>query len=84
MNEIAAKNDWKIHTQANLVFSLKQPREQIKNLFAYLKIPVELKNKQFAEYLQSACAVYIAGCDHRFDLLCACTVCGHCYSIGQP
>ncbi|MGZ4001701.1 MAG: hypothetical protein ACXVIY_13765, partial [Mucilaginibacter sp.] len=56
--ELAAKNDWKIHTQANLVFSLKQPREQVKNLFAYLRIPVELENKQFLN-IYSQFAPYI-------------------------
>jgi len=42
VKEIAGKNDWKLHMQANLLFSLKQQREQIKNLLSYLKIPVEL------------------------------------------
>jgi DNA mismatch repair ATPase MutS len=58
ISEIAQKNDWKIHTQANLVFSLKQPKDQIKNLFIYLKIPVELKDKRFL-YLYSQAAPYV-------------------------
>jgi len=58
VTELAAKNDWKIHTQANLVFSLKQPRDQVKNLFAYLRIPVELENKQLLN-IYSQLAPYI-------------------------
>ncbi|MFI5160419.1 MAG: DNA mismatch repair protein MutS [Sphingobacteriales bacterium] len=58
VDELAEKNDWKIHTQANLVFSLKQPKEQVKNLFAYLKMPVELKNKQFLD-MYSKIAPYL-------------------------
>ncbi len=42
VNEIAGKNDWKLDIQANLLFSLKQQREQIKNLVNYLNIPVEI------------------------------------------
>ena len=45
--EIAGKNDWKIDMQAHLLFSLKQQKEQIKNLLAYLKIPVELEQQQW-------------------------------------
>lgn len=45
--EIANKNDWKIDMQAYLLFSLKQQREQIKNLVAYLKIPVELEDQKW-------------------------------------
>jgi len=44
IKEIAGKNDWKLDIQANLLFSLKQQREQIKNLLSYLKITVELEN----------------------------------------
>ena len=32
IDEIAGKNDWKLDIQAHLLFSLKQSREQIKNL----------------------------------------------------
>jgi len=45
--EIANKNDWKIDMQAYLLFSLKQQREQIKNLIEYLKIPVELEDQKW-------------------------------------
>ncbi len=47
VKEIAGKNDWKLHMQANLLFSLKQQREQIKNLLNYLKMPVELGEQEW-------------------------------------
>jgi DNA mismatch repair ATPase MutS len=47
VNEIAAKSDWKLDIQAHLLFSLKQQREQIKNLLEYLKISVELKDEKW-------------------------------------
>ncbi|TWJ04413.1 MutS-like protein [Mucilaginibacter frigoritolerans] len=47
ISEIANKNDWKLDIQAHLLFSLKQQREQIKNLLEYLKIPVELKDEKW-------------------------------------
>ncbi len=53
VNEITGKNDWKLDIQAHLLFSLKQSREQIKNLVAYLKIPVTLQDeKLLAIYCQ--------------------------------
>jgi hypothetical protein len=62
IKEIGSKNDWKIHIQANLVFALKQPREQIKNLFTYLAAPVELKNQRLFElYSNAAPFVLLAG-----------------------
>jgi len=47
VTEITNKNDWKIDMQAYLLFSLKQQREQIKYLIAYLKIPVELEDQKW-------------------------------------
>jgi uncharacterized membrane protein YraQ (UPF0718 family) len=47
VKEIAGKNDWKLHIQANLLFSLKQQREQVKNLLNFLKIPVELDQQEW-------------------------------------
>jgi DNA mismatch repair ATPase MutS len=47
VEEIAGKNDWRLDLQANLLFSLKQQREQIKNLVNYLKIPVELEDQKW-------------------------------------
>ncbi len=45
ISEIKEKNDWRIDMQAHLLFSLKQDKQQIKNLLEYLKIPVELDNQ---------------------------------------
>ncbi|MDB5159124.1 MAG: hypothetical protein JWR50_3831 [Mucilaginibacter sp.] len=42
VKDLATKNDWKLEFQAHLLFSNKQDRNQIKNLIAYLKLPVEL------------------------------------------
>jgi DNA mismatch repair ATPase MutS len=47
VEEIAGKNDWKLETQAYLVFCLKQQKEQVKNLLGYLKIPVTLDNEKW-------------------------------------
>jgi len=47
VQEIGSKNDWRIDMQANLVFSIKQQPEQIKNLLDYLKIPVELEDQKW-------------------------------------
>lgn len=44
--EIAGKNDWKLNTQAHLLFSLKQNREQIKRLVEYLKAPIEISSEK--------------------------------------
>ena len=52
--EIANKNDWKIDMQAYLLFSLKQQREQIKNLIAYLKFPVELEDQKWLSIYSKA------------------------------
>lgn len=54
VDEIAAKNDWKIHTQANLVFGLKQGKHEIRNLFAYLQTPVELERQWLYWYCRVA------------------------------
>ncbi len=47
VEEIAGQNDWKLDIQANLLFSLKQRREQIKNLVNYLNIPVEINGENW-------------------------------------
>lgn len=55
VNEIAAKNDWRLQYQAYLVFCLKQSREQIRNLLNYLKLPVDLNlNPLFRVYISLA------------------------------
>jgi len=65
VEEIAGKNDWKLDFQANLLFSLKQQREQIKNLVNYLNIPIEIDGEgwlstysRIAPYLLFAVIIY--------------------------
>jgi len=58
VDEIAAKNEWKLDLQAHLLFSIKQQREQIKNLLEYLKIPVELEDEKWLN-LYSKMAPYL-------------------------
>ncbi|WP_295791050.1 DNA mismatch repair protein MutS [Mucilaginibacter sp.] len=61
VDEIAGKNDWKLDIQAHLLFSLKQSRDQIKNLVAYLKIPVTLQSeKLLAIYCQASPYILLA------------------------
>jgi len=47
VKEITAKPKWKLNFQTRLLFALKQPSNQIKNLVAYLKTSVEIKNEKF-------------------------------------
>lgn len=56
--EISGKNEWIQDIQAHLLFSLKQQREQIKNLLEYLKIPVELEDEKWLN-LYSKIAPYL-------------------------
>jgi hypothetical protein len=58
VDEIAQKNDWKIHTQANLVFALKHEKNEIEKLLEYLKMPVEL-DKQAWLTIYARIAPYI-------------------------
>jgi len=58
VSEIGSKNDWRIDMQAHLVFSIKQQREQIKNLLDYLKIPIELEDQKWLA-LYSKVAPYL-------------------------
>ncbi|MBD1366885.1 DNA mismatch repair protein MutS [Mucilaginibacter sp. ZT4R22] len=61
VKELAAKPGWKLNFQANLLFSLKQHREQVTNLITFLKTPVELDNEKFLRvYSQSAPFVLLA------------------------
>jgi len=45
IEEITHKNDWKLDLQARLLFSIKQEANQFKQLFAYLKIPLDLSGE---------------------------------------
>ncbi|MEO7214814.1 DNA mismatch repair protein MutS [Mucilaginibacter sp.] len=61
VKEIAAKAEWKLKFQTNLLFSLKQHPEQVKNLITYLKTPVELDNEKFVKvYMHIAPFVLLA------------------------
>ncbi len=58
VKELGSKNDWRIDMQAHLVFSIKQQKEQIKNLLNYLKIPIELEDRKWLA-LYSKIAPYL-------------------------
>ncbi|MFD0765645.1 DNA mismatch repair protein MutS [Mucilaginibacter lutimaris] len=61
VRELVAKKEWKLKFQTNLLFSLKQQRDQITNLITYLKTPVELDNERFLKvYTQAAPFVLLA------------------------
>jgi hypothetical protein len=45
VEELAAKNDWKLDLQARLLFSLKQNTDQFQQLFAYLRMPLNLSGE---------------------------------------
>jgi DNA mismatch repair ATPase MutS len=46
VKELASKTEWKLNFQTRLLFAIKQPSNQIKNLLTYLKTPVEIKDEQ--------------------------------------
>jgi DNA mismatch repair ATPase MutS len=54
IKEISAKNEWRLDVQANLLFALKQSEQQLPNLLAYLKLPVEFEK---LEWLKVYCNV---------------------------
>jgi hypothetical protein len=47
IQELAQKHDWRLDLQANLLFALKQNQQQLPNLLAYLKMPVELTGEKW-------------------------------------
>jgi len=47
MQELAQKHEWRLNLQANLLFALKQDAQQLPNLLAYLKMPVELTGEKW-------------------------------------
>jgi len=58
IRELAGKNDWKLEMQALLLFANKAATDQLKNLFIYLHIPLNLPGEKwltlyakFAPYL---------------------------------
>ena len=47
VNEVAAKNDWKLEIQTRLLFALKQDTDQLKNLFKYLHLPLDMPGEKW-------------------------------------
>ncbi|MEO3404274.1 DNA mismatch repair protein MutS [Mucilaginibacter sp. CAU 1740] len=47
VKEIATKNDWKLDLQTRLVFAIKQDTDQLKNLFKYLRIPLDMPGEKW-------------------------------------
>jgi DNA mismatch repair ATPase MutS len=47
VKELAAKPAWKQNFQTRLLFGLKQPDNQVKNLITYLKTTIEVKDEKF-------------------------------------
>ncbi|MDB5134504.1 MAG: mutS 5 [Mucilaginibacter sp.] len=45
VQELAEKNDWKLDMQARLLFSIKQTSDQFRQLFAYLRTPLNLSGE---------------------------------------
>jgi DNA mismatch repair ATPase MutS len=47
VKEIATKNDWKLAMQTLLVFAIKQDINQLKNLFKYLHLPLDMPGEKW-------------------------------------
>ena len=47
VKELSEKPDWKLNFQTRLLFCLKQPLNQIKNLVTYLNTTLEIKDERF-------------------------------------
>jgi len=53
VKEIAAKNSWKLDLQTRLVFAIRQDINQLKNLFKYLHIPLDMPGEKWlAAYIK--------------------------------
>lgn len=46
VKELAAKKEWKLNLQASLLFAVKQDKDQLNRLFAYLKIPIVIPHEK--------------------------------------
>lgn len=46
VEELAGKKDWKLNLQASLLFAVKQDKDQLNRLFAYLKLPVVIPHEK--------------------------------------
>jgi glycerol uptake facilitator-like aquaporin len=47
IDEISAQNNWKVNTQTKLLFASKEDTDQMKRLFIYLGIPMELSGEKW-------------------------------------
>jgi DNA mismatch repair ATPase MutS len=47
VKEIAGKNDWKLSVQTLLVFAIQQDVNQLKNLFKYLHLPLDMPGEKW-------------------------------------
>jgi hypothetical protein len=47
LKELSSKNDWKLDFQAKLLFARNLKETEFEKLFAYLKLPLELKGETF-------------------------------------
>jgi hypothetical protein len=46
VEELAGKKDWKLNLQARLVFAVKRDKNQLKLLFAYLRLPIDIAHEK--------------------------------------
>ena len=47
IKEIATKNDWKLEIQTRLLFGIQQDVNQLKNLFKYLHLPLDMPGEKW-------------------------------------
>jgi DNA mismatch repair ATPase MutS len=47
IKELATKNDWKLELQTRLLFALQQQTDQLKNLFKYLHMPLDMPGEKW-------------------------------------
>jgi hypothetical protein len=50
VKELSIKNDWKLDLQAKLLFANGADADQLKGLFAYLKLPLELPGEKLLRF----------------------------------
>ena len=61
VKEIAAKHSWKLDLQTRLIFAIKQDVNQLKNLFKYLHIPLDMPGEKWlAAYTKIAPYLFTA------------------------
>jgi DNA mismatch repair ATPase MutS len=61
VKELAAKNDWRLDTQAHLLFALEQDAQQLPRLLSYLKLPVEFEGEQWLKIYSNVVPVLTLG-----------------------